>query len=242
MSSRFRLYAIVARDFPVAAVAAGHFSALERIPYRDLAAIAERVTNHGARVTTDDVVRHQTIVEAVHLQAPALPVQFGAVFRDVPSIESALEQHHERLVADLDRVGDKVELSLTALWAESLPSQQRAAWAMPLPRGATPGARYLHGRAADVRRDEARAARAQAVAAALDADLGFRALERKQSHPGSPGIAVRATYLLEPANVGDFRAAFEAIRPTRPELRLLLTGPWPPYSFVTNPERGSTPG
>jgi len=46
-------------------------------------------------------------------------------------------------------------------------------------------------------------------------------------------LALRAAYLLEPSRVGAFRGAFEEVRQARPYLRLLLSGPWPPYSFVT---------
>ncbi|MDQ3856689.1 MAG: GvpL/GvpF family gas vesicle protein, partial [Chloroflexota bacterium] len=56
----------------------------------------------------------------------------------------------------------------------------------------------------------------------------------------SPRMAVRATYLVAPPGIDGFRAAFEALRASMPDLHFLLTGPWPPYSFVTLPESGSS--
>ena len=46
-------------------------------------------------------------------------------------------------------------------------------------------------------------------------------------------LALSATYLLEPASVAGFSRAFESLRASYPGLRLLLSGPWPPYSFVS---------
>jgi hypothetical protein len=62
--------------------------------------------------------------------------------------------------------------------------------------------------------------------------LGRLALEGRVSLVPTPRIAVRMAYLLEPSVMGALRAAFEASRRDQGELRLVLTGPWPPYSFV----------
>jgi len=47
---------------------------------------------------------------------------------------------------------------------------------------------------------------------------------------------VRATYLLHPDTVHAFKGAFDATRPSLGDLRCMLTGPWPPYSFVRRDE------
>ena len=48
----------------------------------------------------------------------------------------------------------------------------------------------------------------------------------------SPRVALRSASLLDPAVVTAFQETFELVRRERSELRLVLTGPWPPYSFV----------
>lgn len=83
---------------------------------------------------------------------------------------------------------------------------------------------------------------AQAVADKLDDALGILSLECRKTLLPTPRIVVRAAYLLEPANVGPFRAAFDALRAPRSELRWLLTGPWPPYNFVRRPDPDDPPG
>jgi hypothetical protein len=236
LSSACYVYAIVSRDTPLPIAATGAELAL--VPWRALAAITRRLGEAGARLTMDAVLHHEAVVEAVRQQGPALPVRFGTVFPDEPSVASAIAQRYEPLVADLDRLGDKVELSLTALWAASPFSDGHTATTREegRPEGQGAGARYLHARAAELRVEDAVNERARAVAEELDEVLGGLALERRASVLPTPRIAVRAAYLLESAGVSGFQKAFEGIRETRGDLRVLLTGPWPPYSFVMRRE------
>ena len=238
MASACYVYAIVGRDTPLPPAAG-----LATVRCRELAAVTRRVDDDGAPRTMEAVLHHEAVVEAVRRQGPALPVRFGTVFRDETSVASALAERYEPLAADLDRLGDKVELSLTALWATPPSSGPAPEDEAPAGRGA--GARYLHARAAEHRRDDVLTERARGVARELDQALGGLAIERRVSLLPTPRIAVRATYLLDPAGVGAFRAAFEAARGSGGgDVRLLLTGPWPPYGFVrrTGAEGGPAGG
>lgn len=238
MRSECYVYAIVGRGTPLPATSAdGTVGELSMVPWRELAAVTGTPRDDGAPLTIEAVRHHEAVVEAVRRQGPALPVRFGTVFRDVASVASALAERYEPLAADLDRLGNKVELSLTALWAASPngdgPPSASAEESVPVREGA--GARYLHARAAEFRRDEALRARAKAVARELDRSLSGLALAQRVSLLPTARIALRATYLLDPASVRAFRTTFEATLRARGEVRALLTGPWPPYSFVRRP-------
>jgi hypothetical protein len=240
------VYAIVSRDTPLPSAGIdGVAAALAMVPWRKLAAVIGPIDDDVASLTMDAVLRHEAVVEAVRRQGRALPVRFGTVFRDATSVATALAERYESLETDLDRVGDKVELSLTALWAPGGP--------YAAPEGAAPegraarnptaaahahnaGARYLQARAAELRGDEALTERARAVARELDKLLGKLVLAQRTSLLPTAGIAVRTAYLLDPAGVSAFKTAVDVIRATSSELRVLLTGPWPPYSFVGRSE------
>ena len=236
MGSACYVYAIVGRDTPLPAADTGIAADLAMVSWRDLAAVTGRTGDGDAPLTVEAVLHHETIVEAVRRQGPSLPVRFGTVFRDATSVEAALSERYETLAADLERLGDKVELSLTALWATPSSDDAPARAAREeegAPAGRSAGARYLHARAAAFRRDDALKERACRVASELELVLGGLALEQRESLLPTPRVALRTSYLLEPAGVGAFQAAVETVRGTRAELRILLTGPWPPYSFVS---------
>src|SRR5215208_4897522 len=184
MGSACYVYAIVGRNTPLPSAGTGGAAAeLAMVPWRELAAVTGQTGDDGAPVTVEAVLHHEAVVEAVRRQGPALPVRFGTVFPDAGSVASALAERYEPLAADLVRLGDKVEMSLTALWATT-PSDDGPALTpreaqAPADRGE--GARYLYARAVETRRDDALRERARAVARDVDRELGELALERRAS-------------------------------------------------------------
>lgn len=234
MASAHYVYAIVRRDAPLP-TAGGAIAGIElsTIAWRELAAVTRAIPFEDTTITPAAVLHHESVVEAVRERSPALPVRFGTVFSDARSIALALAERYEPLAADLDRVGDKVELSLTALWASPVDAEVSSVASgddVTTQRGA--GAHYLHARAAEFRRVDAMDERARAIARELEDTLGKLALERRLVLRPTPRVAVRVAYLLEPSGVSVFRAAVDALRRSGSSCRLILTGPWPPYSFV----------
>ena len=219
MRSACYVYAIVGREASLPAYSPPDVPELELVAWRELAAVTGPTGDDGTQVTMEAVVRHEAIVEAVRREGPALA------------------ERYEPLTADLGRLGDKVEMSLTALWS-TLPANDVRASGLPNAQagdGQGAGARWMYARAARLRRDEAMKELALSVADDLDRVVGALALERRVSLLPTPRVAVRTAYLLDPSGVSAFRAAFDAGRVMREELRVMVTGPWPPYSFVRRP-------
>jgi Gas vesicle synthesis protein GvpL/GvpF len=243
MASGCYVYAILAREPPLPPGLRGFGgAAVSTVPWRALAAATSPLERGAPRPTPENVWRHEAVVEVLRSQGPALPVRFGTVLADASAVAHALAERYDVLVADLARLGDKVELGLNVLWdppitpgEEQLPSSGAAMEAHG------PGLRYLQARLAAHRREVAVRERARSLARELDRELGIHALERRCTLLPTPRLVVRAAYLLDPRRVPAFQDAFAELRQTHPDLRLLISGPWPPYSFVTPPEGGERP-
>lgn len=54
---------------------------------------------------------------------------------------------------------------------------------------------------------------------------------RVQAHPAEPAILTSA-YLVDGERVDEFRARIEELASRRTDVQVVVTGPWPPYSFV----------
>jgi hypothetical protein len=262
-AQRLYVYAIGAADIAASAQVVGFGGPLFVVRRHGLGAVVSRVRPSarpdqrrasGISETTDEaldgaaptasgenLLRHEAIVEAICAGAAALPVRFGVILPDGAAVERALERQRDTLRADLLRIGDKVEMGVIALWnpvatqeeAEVSAEETSAADQRAEPR---PGLAYLRARQAQYQRSATMRARAERLGDALDAELRPRPLQTQRALCPSPRLALRAVHLLERAQVGAFGEAFDAARRRHAaEARLLLSGPWPPYSFVTAP-------
>ena len=211
----------------------------------DLAAVTSVLGPGELRPTAELVLRHEAIVEDLRRQGPALPVRFGTILADADAVARALAERYAVLAADLARVGDKVELGLSVLWERPTGHDHEPGriddQSPPRPEAVEadgPGARYLRARLAELRREVAVRDAAKTIAEDVNRSLGRHALERRCVILPTARLAVRAAYLLDPSQVRAFQATLDEIRRGSSDLRFLLSGPWPPYSFVTPLDTG----
>src|SRR4051812_38088146 len=157
MSGGWYVYAIVARDHPLPPGLTGFDeSGLSTVVSGSLAAVAGPLAPCGLQRTTGNVLRHGAIVEALQQRGPTLPVRFGTVVADAETLADALAERHAELMADLARLGDKVEFGLTVLWDRpSSEDDGRPDGAIDADGpGHGPGTRYLRARLAVSRRED----------------------------------------------------------------------------------------
>lgn len=232
MSSARYIYAIVPHNArPPARLTGWSGKPLAAVTWCDLAAITSTVSSGEPRPTPDNVLRHATIVERLREDGPMLPVRFGTVLSDVEAVRAALAQRYPVLVADLERLGSNIELGLTVVWDP--PDVTDADVTSSDLGGSGDGTRYLLARVAEYRREVVLRQSADTLVRDLEAVLAPHLLERRSSILPTPRLLLRAAYLIDPARLTAFREALGAVRANHPELRFLLSGPWPPYSFVS---------
>jgi Gas vesicle synthesis protein GvpL/GvpF len=159
-------------------------------------------------LTPEVLWRHEAVVESLMGDRDLLPLRFGTLVEDDEAAVRALDERREELKTSLDRVRGAVEL---AVRAETVAAGER------MPSGAT-GAEYLRAKA---HRSEA--------ARLLHEPLAFLARESVVK-PGSE--LLRAAYLVDREAVDGFVGLVRRLQETHDGLRVLCTGPWPPYSFA----------
>lgn len=170
----------------------------------------------------DEVAReHHYVIDAAVRLFPLLPVRLATVYSGDDALRSALAGHNAQLLDALHRVGGRVEWGVKA-YAAAEPEGTRE----HRPR---PGA------------DKAEPGQAAAVsgAQAVHADLTAKATDTRLHPPQSVQLSgirqpmlLNAAYLLEASDGVTFTAAVAGAASAHTELRIELTGPWPPYSFV----------
>jgi hypothetical protein len=165
----------------------------------------------AGEVSREQVLRHALVVdELMSRSAAVLPAQLGPGFRDEDELAAAVREQAPQLARTLERVRGCVEFGLrvTGLGGDAPPEAEG-------------GTGYMHARLEHLRRQDA------AIERLHEPLAGLARAETLQRRPDGFGAA----YLVEGANVAEFRAA--AARAERePGAVVVCTGPWPPYSFT----------
>jgi hypothetical protein len=178
---------------------------LHEVPAGDLAAICAPAEER--EVSADALWQHEQLVEALMEDRDLLPVRFGTRLEDDAAAARSLAERRVELELALERVRGAVELAVRAVLAEPGEAPEDPVDYLRLKR------------------------RSSAVAATVHDPLAALARAHVQ-RPPRPPEALRAAYLVDRGAVGGFTRLVARLDERHPELQLLCTGPWPPYSFA----------
>jgi hypothetical protein len=182
--------------------------------------------SEGAVTATVERVRaHDAVVRAaLEIETP-LPARFGQTFPDDGALRASIERRREALLQALARVRGTVEMTVRALLDPTPPAPGRA------PTGES-GREYLAWLRERERKE--RAARTQADflhRRISDAVLGMvREEARAPAQPSAGSLSV--SHLVPRDAVTNYRLTLRALIEGDPQLRLMVSGPWAPYSFA----------
>lgn len=183
-----------------------------------------------------DLLAHQRVLDALAEQGAVLPMRFGMVAPDEPTLLASLRAETDRYRALLRDLAGQVELNLKAVPDED----QFVGWAA--------NDRAVRDALAAARRDRSQERQVQLGQAVAEAVARRRQLVGNQLLNELRPLATRSTivgtgeqyllnaaFLLPRAAVDGFTEAVDRLRELlSPAVELVLTGPLPPYSFVEN--------
>jgi Gas vesicle synthesis protein GvpL/GvpF len=172
-------------------------------------------------------VRHQQAVAAIASSHDILPARFGTVFRSVASLAADVEKNKELLAHDLKRISGCEEWGVKIF---GLQAQPRAA------AGAKSGRDYLQAKAAALRAEAPRTSDPEVQRfvralerVAVEAAAGAGAVSR-----GQRGLHWQGSLLVKRSQRGKLQQLMTRFsQDWEGERRIELSGPWPPYSFVS---------
>jgi Gas vesicle synthesis protein GvpL/GvpF len=168
----------------------------------------------SSEVTPEELWRREELLESLMERHDLLPVRFGTVVEDERAVHHALAERGDEFAAMLDRVRGAVELAVRA--REATPSDHKES--------------FVHSGHAYMR---SKAQQMESVGALHDP----LAMYARESLTWAGPERLRAAYLVDRDRVEDFVRIVRGFQRRHPELHVLCTGPWPPYSFVTPENR-----
>ncbi|MEU5388509.1 GvpL/GvpF family gas vesicle protein [Kitasatospora cineracea] len=247
----------VAGEHPRTVGAGGLLAVVGSVPGPDFDADALQRRLRDPQWLEPAVRAHHRVVSAT--AGRALPVRFGTVYRDDDRVRALLTAHADAFRTALARVADRTEWGVKAHLDKARLDQARLDQARTEAEAATgtggppdddrPGTAYLLRRRAARDRDTRdladAAARARQVHLALTG-LADHSTEHPPQPPEATGVRdpmlLNGAYLVHRSREAGFARAVRDLREQHaPVLRLELTGPWPPYSFVDLPTGDGAP-
>lgn len=183
----------------------------------ELAAIYSRHRSLRVQPAAEQLLRHERVIETMMADGAVLPLRFGTQLAREEQLATVLAQRSESLLLALDRVRGHVELGLRAI--PELTKETNGE------KGARTGREFMLER---VQRHQ----RALRVVRDLHGPLSRLATASTvRDYPRPPAILV-ASYLVGDERVPGFRRQAEQLAAQQDGMRVLVTGPWPPYSFA----------
>jgi hypothetical protein len=182
-------------------------AALEARSFGPLTAVVSEGDGNGE--ASDDAVRHGVVVEALLECADSvLPVRFGQQFADEEGLAAAVAERRDALEAALADLSGCVEIGVRVMPEDG-----------PLPTDAADGTAYM-----------------RAIAGRKAATVGLHRalLPHARASVTAPSSRLRddTGYLVRREDVTEFASAVDRYVAAHPELTVLCTGPWAPYSFA----------
>jgi hypothetical protein len=183
---------------------------------------------HPRRPTAANLRRYDAVVRALAAQRAALlPARFGTCFADVDELRFVLRSREATFRHALSAVTGRVQMTVRVL-----PDESGRRWPA---RGAAPSAGPIDRRrngAAYLRAAAARAAAQQTVPRFDAVRPALNRWVRRERVEVRAGVA--SVYHLVPRTAHEaYRRALERAA-ARSGLRVVVSGPWPPYAFATD--------
>ena len=191
---------------------------LEGIAAGRVLAVVSRHSHAPGEPALDALWAHERVIERLMADRAVLPMRFGTKFPDDAALRAAVEAREGAVLAALEHVRGRLELGVRVMRSAGSDGDEPA----PPPRD---GREYLLARLAGSRR-------AEAAAAELHDPLAALAVSARRRSTQAPDEVLRAAYLVDRGQVGLFRATVERLQRDHEDVALLLTGPWPPFSFA----------
>lgn len=231
------LYCVLPADAPDPAV-----SGLDAAPVRALRASGLTAwlgdVPSTPRPELDRIRDHDRVIRsAMAAGITPVPIRFGQVLADDEAVRAHLAQRD--YARELAHVADAVEFAIRVIDPEAV-AEEAGARAKPpdapsVAAGtgavAADGAAYMRLLAERMHHSEGRRARALDAANGLDRALAQWVRDRRIEPSERPAGAAVA-HLVQASAAHAYEARAKELSDDYRPLRLVVTGPWPPYSFV----------
>ena len=193
----------------------------------DLSALVSVYRSEEFQVSRKNALAHHEVVRSITEHTTPLPTRFGTVVT-IEQLRNYVSTHQEAIKAKLAHIRGGVEMNVRMIGTVA-----STAISQDAENAGGPGTAFLLEKRRKILREEAGAAQRAEMSAWLREKLGDLIKDEKISvTPSETVILGRADHLIARADVQNYRTKMAKAIEERPEIRFMVSGPWPPYSFA----------
>ena len=185
------------------------------------------------------ILAYEAVVEHLYRDLTVIPMRYGCQLEDASAARGLLERHRDEYGTLLDELEGLTEMGIHVLLDSSGAGPESDAWPVPpksFPLLCNSGAAYLAAKRQRYLGLDRATLHERLLVEELWGSLAGLYVRRKVEFPDSNRSRLLSLYFLVPrASVESFRRAARYLHP-KESVKLLLSGPWPPYNFVDSLE------
>ena len=189
-----------------------------------LSAAVSKITDADLSPGIPRVLAYESVIESIHRRGAVIPLRYGSVFEQESQIAEFLEErgrHYAELLRELEGL---VEMGVRVL-------SKSAERGQPLPPLA--GVAYLAAQRKHYAQADRLSVEQERVSREIHRPLaGLFARSKTETGLLAGNRLLSLHFLIPKDSVTSFRRVFQRMSHL-PAGRVLLSGPWPPYNFVS---------
>ena len=206
----------------------------------DLAAVVSVMADNDLPRDSATILEYHNAIESLHNQIGVVPLRFGTVIDREEEVIHLLEKHGERYKKLLKELDGCVEMGIRVISEDVSinPEPWDNAYARSVTGCPGAGAAYLAERKSRYDAETVASEKEQDAIARHRSPFDGLIVNFKGQASKLPilGSQPRATllsldFLVSRRSVDSFRAVYNRLKPEE-NAKMMLSGPWPPYSFV----------
>ncbi len=205
------------------------------VDHGGLGAVLSELAEADSPLDTSELLAYERVVECFHRQLTVIPLRYGGRVECPGDAIVLLRENHRAYCTLLHELEGLGEMGIRALLDTSGAATERSPGPViprSFPLSCASGAAYLAAKRQSFLGLDRAALDQRRLAEELCGCLADFFVRRKVEYPESSGTHLLSLYfLVHRDSVGSFRRAACHLRP-QASVKLLLSGPWPPYNFV----------
>lgn len=202
-----------------------HKAPVQTVDYDDLFVIVSETDDSKPIATRDGALAHDCVVRSVLAKTTPLPFRFGTLVSP-DRLDEFVGFHREKLLRSLGKVSGCVEMSFKALRKGELFDAETA---LQETAPAGPGTLFMESRRRVYIAQESFGLQAERFAHQLATHLKGCVVDAAVNLNPSEMIFLSAGHLVRRENELEYKRRIEEMH--KPEIEVLVSGPWAPYSF-----------